>query len=86
MDKQEPRVVAVDRMDPFTAFRVWFNVKVPLRGMSTPHARDLEFDSHLPPDAQYYWFVVDDKADELGAYLWGLKLIEAQKETTNEEG
>ena len=89
-----PRVVAVREIG--AGFVVFFDSPVYLRGQETsyttrPASFHIPLPDDLPEDARYWWWAESEEGqyyqgDELGAYIWGLKLVEEHKERNRAHG
>jgi hypothetical protein len=66
-------------------WRVFFDQPVTLRGMEKPYEVEGLRTELNNPEARYWWWAEDEDGDfyagdALGAYMWGLRLIEQQGE------
>lgn len=81
----KPRVVDVMQANSHHHWRVFFDQPVTLRGMEKPFSAKKLRTKPNNPEARYWWWAEDEnrdfyEGDALGAYMWGLRLIEQQGE------
>jgi len=81
----KPRVVEVMQAGRRPNWRVFFDQPVALRGMEKPFEAKKLRTKPSNPEARYWWWAEDEdqdfyEGDALGAYMWGLRLIEQQGE------
>ncbi len=90
----EPRVVAVEPTSTGN-YRVWFDAPVRLWDAPLDKEHWGQTSTHRAPphpDAKVYWYPATQGEghppirDELEAYIWGLKLIEAHMEKERNRG